>query len=72
MNSSSAAPVEPYAHSVEEVSKLTSIGKTKIWEEINAGRLRSVRHCGRVVVRPADIRRWLEKGLVPVPVGTPA
>ena len=62
------AAIEPYAHSVEEVSKLTTIGKTKVWEAINEGRLRSVRLCGRVLVRPADVRRWIEKALGPEPI----
>jgi excisionase family DNA binding protein len=66
-NTATAAAIEPFALSVEETAKLTGVGQTKLWEEIKAGRLRHVRRCGRVLVRPADTRKWLDGGLVPVP-----
>jgi excisionase family DNA binding protein len=66
-----AFAIEPFALSVEQAAKLTGVGQTKLWEEIKAGRLRHVRRCGRVLVRPADARTWIDRGLSPAPPPEP-
>ncbi len=44
-----------------DVTKLTSLGRTTIYNEIAAGRLRAV-HVGRAVrVRRDDLERWLDR-----------
>lgn len=51
---------EPIAYSVEETRKVTGIGRTAIYEEIKAGRLRAVKRGRRTLILADDIRRWLE------------
>lgn len=50
----------PTAYTLHEAKKLTGLGHTKIYQEINAGRLRA-KKCGRKTLISADaISDWLE------------
>jgi len=49
----------PLAHSINGAQRRANIGRTTIYAEIRAGRLK-VRKCGRrTVVLDADLRDWL-------------
>lgn len=44
--------------SVKQVIAKTSLSKTKIYAEIDAGRLIAYSLCGKHVLKPADVERW--------------
>lgn len=49
------------AFSIDEFAKAASIGRTQVYQEIKAGRLRPVK-CGKRTLLTADeVRRWLER-----------
>jgi excisionase family DNA binding protein len=52
----------PFAFSIAEACAAARIGRTTIYKEIGAGRLRAIKHGGRTLVLPSDLRRWLESG----------
>lgn len=47
------------AYSVSEFLAATSIGRTKLYEELKAGRLRSVKVGKRTLIPTAEADRWL-------------
>lgn len=49
------------AFSIAEVCATTSLGKTKVFEEIKFGRLKVVRVGGRTLVLAADLSAWLSQ-----------
>ncbi len=49
------------AYSIDEFSKSAGIGRTGVYAEIRAGRLRPVK-CGKRTLVPIDeARRWLDR-----------
>lgn len=47
------------SYSIEEFSALTSLGRTRVFEELKSGRLRSLK-CGRRTLIPAsEVDAWL-------------
>ena len=53
-------PMKPVL-SLHEFCEATSLGRTRVFEEIKSGRLRPVR-CGRRTLIPAEeFRAWLER-----------
>jgi hypothetical protein len=54
-----ANPLPPLAYSVAQLVKATSIGRTKIFHEIEKGRLRATRVGGRTVITADDACAWL-------------
>ena len=55
-------PIEPVLLKIHPgVTRLTSLGRTTIYNEIAAGRLRAVRIGRAVRVRRDDLDRWLER-----------
>jgi excisionase family DNA binding protein len=55
-----AAPFfDRFAYSIEETARITSVGRTAVYEEIKAGRLRACKVGRRTVVIADDIRQWL-------------
>lgn len=51
----------PLAYSIPEACRIASIGRTKLYEEIGAGRL-IVAKVGNKVLVPADrLREWLTR-----------
>ena len=51
----------PIAYSIADAAKAAGVGRTLIYQEIKAGRLR-VRKCGKRTIIPADdLRAWLNK-----------
>lgn len=47
-------------HSIAEVSKLTGIGRTTLFNAIREGRLRAVKLGNRTLIRAEDLRAFLE------------
>jgi excisionase family DNA binding protein len=47
------------AHSIEDVARVTSCGRTIIYEEIKAGRLMARKLGRRTVVLDSDLQAWL-------------
>ena len=54
-----AGPVERFAYSIEEVTKVTGLGRSYIYEEIRDGRLRIRKAGRRLLVLPDDLKAWL-------------
>jgi excisionase family DNA binding protein len=46
-------------YSIEEARKVTGVGRTVLYEEIKAGRLRAVKRGRRTLILAEDLRRWL-------------
>lgn len=51
---------EPLAYPLPDFLKLAGIGRTKAYEEINAGRLKARKSGNRTIVLAADARAWLD------------
>lgn len=47
------------AYSIEETARITSLGRTALYDEIKAGRLKARKAGRRTVVAADDIRQWL-------------
>jgi excisionase family DNA binding protein len=47
------------AYSIAELPDLISLGRSQIYEEIRAGRLRTVKSGRRTLVLAEDLRSWL-------------
>jgi excisionase family DNA binding protein len=47
------------AYSIAELPELISLGRSQIYEEIRAGRLRTVKSGRRTLVLDEDLRSWL-------------
>lgn len=54
-------PVTPLLHDIADVVSLTSIGRTKIYEEISTGRLESVRVGSRRLVPHDALIAYVEQ-----------
>ena len=50
---------EILAYSIKAATKATNIGQTKIYEEINAGRLKAVKFGKRTLIPSESLRQWL-------------
>jgi hypothetical protein len=67
---------EPRVYSVADFCVAYGIGRTKVYEEINAGYLTVCKVGDRTIIEPGEGQRWLaskrvNKG-VPVPPSSPA
>ena len=51
---------EPLAYPFPDFLELVGIGRTKAYEEINAGRLKVRKSGNRTIVLAADARAWLD------------
>ena len=49
----------PEAYSISDAIAVTGIGRTKLYQEINSGRLKTVRLCGRRLILRDDLLAWL-------------
>jgi excisionase family DNA binding protein len=54
--------MEPVCLSVKETARVLGIGRTKIYELINAGQLETVKIGRRTLVRTASIRAIAQEG----------
>lgn len=55
-----AAPPTTLAFSIRGLAQATSISKSSIYEEAQAGRLKLTYRCGRTIVLAADAMAWLQ------------
>jgi excisionase family DNA binding protein len=53
-------PIDPLSYSIEQLSAQTGLGRTKIYEEINAGRLRAIKIGKRRLIPHTDAAAWIE------------
>lgn len=54
-------PQEKSLYSISEVIKLAGIGRTKLYQELNSGRLKAVKIGKRTCVAKTDFNLWLSK-----------
>lgn len=47
------------AYSIEETARITSLGRTALYDEIKAGRLKARKAGRRTVILDSDLRAWL-------------
>lgn len=57
-SNSHAIPVEPILVSVADAHQALGIGRTKLYEEINAGRIKIVRFGKRTLIPVEELRAW--------------
>lgn len=50
----------PLSYTIEEATKLTGLGRTRLYEELNSGRLRAVKAGKRTLIPHAAIQEWLQ------------
>lgn len=50
---------EPLAFDVNFAAKMVGIGRTLLYNEIKAGRLRAVKSGGRTLIRRADLEAYM-------------
>jgi excisionase family DNA binding protein len=48
------------AYTIEETSKITGLGRTRLYEELNSGRLKGVKAGRRTLILYSSIQQWLE------------
>lgn len=53
--------MEPFYLGVEEVARLLSLGRSKIFKMIERGEMPSVRVGRRVLVPADDLRKWVQE-----------
>ena len=54
-----AAHEEPFAYDISDVVRKGPVGRTKIYEEINAGRLTARKMGKRTIILREDFEEWL-------------
>ena len=61
MSTSHAQKLDPILVSISEAHKALGIGRTKLYEEINAGRIRVVRFGKRSLIPVDELRAWPDR-----------
>jgi excisionase family DNA binding protein len=56
----SVRTVEPIALTVEQAARAAGVGRTSLYAELKAGRLRATKACGRTLIMHCDLVAWLE------------
>lgn len=51
---------EPLAYTLPDFLKLAGIGRTKFYDDVNAGRLKAKKNGARTIVLAADAKAYLE------------
>lgn len=57
---SPAPDFEKLAFTINQVCATTGVGRTSVYEDIRAGKLKSVMVAGRRLVRRTDLENWLK------------
>ena len=52
--------IEPFAMTVPEAARAARVSRTRLYEEFAAGRLKALKVGSRTLVRPGDLRAWLD------------
>lgn len=55
-----AAGLSPLAYRVDDAARASGISRASLYEEIKAGRLKSLKACGRRLILAADLKAFLE------------
>jgi excisionase family DNA binding protein len=50
----------PFGFTINDAVKASGIGRTTLYQEIKAGRLRAVKRGRRTLILADDLRQWLE------------
>ncbi len=50
----------PIGYTINDAVQASGVGRTTLYEEIKAGRLRAVKRGRRTLILADDLRRWLE------------
>jgi excisionase family DNA binding protein len=50
------------AYGVAEAARLCGVGRSSLFEEIRAGRLKAVKRCGRTLLLREELMVWLRAG----------
>jgi excisionase family DNA binding protein len=50
---------DQFAYSIEETARITSLGRTALYEEIKAGRLKARKAGRRTIIIADELRAWL-------------
>ncbi len=53
--------VTPMCFTIDEVTKLIGLGRTRVYQEINSGRLSAVKSGKRTLIARSAIEEWLHK-----------
>ena len=48
------------SYTIDEASKITGLGRTRLYEELNSGRLKGVKAGRRTLIPHTNIQKWLE------------
>jgi len=48
------------SYTIEEAAKITGLGRTRLYEELNTGRLKGVKAGRRTLIPHSSIEQWLE------------
>lgn len=48
------------SYTIDETTKITGLGRTRLYEELNAGRLKGVKAGRRTLILHSSIEQWLE------------
>ena len=48
------------SYTIGEVTKITGLGRTRLYEELNSGRLKGVKAGRRTLIPHISIQQWLE------------
>lgn len=59
-----ASALTPMAYSIDDVTRVATIGKTTIFAAIRDGHLRAVKIGRRTLILADDLKRWLEAAAV--------
>lgn len=51
---------QPMAYTVNQALAIANCGRTKFYEEITAGRIKTKRLGRRVLIRAEDLKAWLD------------
>jgi excisionase family DNA binding protein len=55
-----SSTLAPLAYTVNELCLVAGIGRTKLYEDLKAGRLYARKHGKTTLILESDARRWLE------------
>ena len=53
-------PIQPLAYTVPALCAAAGIGRSRLYEDVAAGRLRTFKLGTRTLIRAEDARRWLD------------
>lgn len=52
--------MSPLSYTIDEAAKITGLGRTRLYQELNSGRLRGVKAGRRTLIPHTNIQKWLD------------